>query len=148
MLATVGFLVQAAGIHLPGEAFTESNPIDAVAAVGPNAWAQLVIGVGFLESINHKGKMSMETMHADKGDRVVGEFSLPIYGASRLKGKSEDYINDYKLKELNNGRLAMCAIGGMIHHQIIGGTQMFGEFPNPKIFEGLSVNMPNLLHYQ
>lgn len=40
-------------------------------------------------------------------DRGVGEFSLPIYGASQLKGKSPALIADLKLKELKNGRLAM-----------------------------------------
>jgi len=45
-------------------------------------------------------------MHADS-DREVGAFSLPIYGASQLKGKSEALVNDLKLKELKNGRLAM-----------------------------------------
>ena len=52
-----------------------------------------------------------------------------------------------KLKELQNGRLAMIAIGGMIHHQIIYGSEALGVFPNPAIWEGLSVNLPNLYRY-
>jgi hypothetical protein len=43
-----------------------------------------------------------------KGSTVEpGTFSLPIYGASQLKGKTEAYIKDMKTKELRNGRLAM-----------------------------------------
>ena len=40
-----------------------------------------------------------------------------------------------KLKELKNGRLAMIAIGGLVHHTIIGGTETLGAFPNPAIWE-------------
>lgn len=50
--------------------------------------------------------MTMEDMHKDS-TREVGQFSLPFYGASQLKGKSEAQVADIKLKELKNGRLAM-----------------------------------------
>ena len=50
--------------------------------------------------------MTMMDMHKDS-TREVGQFSLPIYGASQLKGKSEAQVADIKLKELKNGRLAM-----------------------------------------
>ena len=40
----------------------------------------------------------------------------------------EDDVAMLKLKELKNGRLAMFAISGMIHHQIIAGSQLFGDF--------------------
>lgn len=59
-----------------------------------------------MEWVNHNGKMTMDDMHKDS-DREVGEFSLPFYGASQLKGKTPEYIADIKLKELKNGRLAM-----------------------------------------
>lgn len=48
----------------------------------------------------------MEDMHKGS-DREVGMFTLPIYGASQLKGKTEAQVADIKLKELKNGRLAM-----------------------------------------
>ena len=48
----------------------------------------------------------MTDMHKDSTSEV-GQFSLPIYGASQLKGKSQAVIDDLKLKELKNGRLAM-----------------------------------------
>ena len=50
--------------------------------------------------------MTMMDMHKDS-TREVGQFSLPFYGASQLKGKSEAQVADIKLKELKNGRLAM-----------------------------------------
>ena len=151
MLAVVGWMVQSAGVHLPGNGalYETSNPIDAFFTIlksdyGVNPWMQIIVGIGMLEWSNHDGKMSMNDMHTT--DRAIGEFKNPIYGAGMLKNKSPEYIADKKLKELQNGRLAMVAIGGMVHHQIIAGTEVFGSFPNPSLWEGLAVNMPNLYH--
>jgi light-harvesting complex I chlorophyll a/b binding protein 1/light-harvesting complex I chlorophyll a/b binding protein 4 len=43
----------------------------------------------------------------------------------QLKCKSEAEVADMKLKEIKNGRLAMLAIGGMIHHNFIFGEPLF-----------------------
>ena len=43
----------------------------------------------------------------ENSNREIGQFSLPIYGAKMLKGKSASEIADLRLKELKNGRLAM-----------------------------------------
>ena len=107
MLAVVGFLVQSAGIHLPGKLYETSNPIDAFFTVLKsdypiNPWLQIILAIGYLEWTNHDGNISMNDMH--DGDREVGEFSAPFYGSKALKGKSEEYIADIKLKELQNGR--------------------------------------------
>ena len=72
-------------------------------------------------------------MHKDS-TREIGSFSLPIYGASQLKGKSPAQVADLKLKEIRNGRLAMLAIGGLVHHTIIGGTETLGAFPSPNLW--------------
>jgi Chlorophyll A-B binding protein len=104
MLAVVGWLVTAAGVHLPSPngLYDVSNPIDAFFHVGPQVWLQIVIGIGAMESINHDGKMGMVDMHKDS-TREVGEFTAPFYGASQLKGKSAAQVADLKLKELKNG---------------------------------------------
>lgn len=135
MLATVGWLVQAAGIHLPSPdgLYDVANPIDAFFHVGASPIGQIFLFIGALESINHNGKLGMTDMHKDS-TREPGSFTLPIYGAGQLKGKTEQYINDIKLKELRNGRLAMFAIGGLVHHTIVGGTETFGAFPNPDLW--------------
>jgi len=75
----------------------------------------------------------MTDMHKDS-TREVGQFSLPIYGASQLKGKSEALVNELKLKELKNGRLAMLAIGGLVHQTIVTGSDTLGAFPNPNLW--------------
>ena len=98
-------------MHLPSPdgIYDVANPIDAFFHVGASPIAQIVLGIGAMESINHNGKMGMDSMHVGS-DKEVGRFEAPIYGANQLKGKSESYISEMKLKEIKNGRLAM--LGG------------------------------------
>ena len=131
MLAVVGCLCTQAGIHLPSPngMFDTTNIIDAPFKAGLSPLLQIILGVGFLESINHGGKMSVADMFEDS-DREPGMFSNPMYGAFRLNSMSEEKIAEMKLKELKNGRLAMFGIGGIIHHQIIYGSETLGDFAN------------------
>ena len=129
MLATVGWLVQQAGVHLPGDLYTTTNPIDAFFNVGPSVMGQIFIFIGALESLAHKGKMSPSDMFDD--GRKPGNFGA---FAPPLKGKTAAEMEVLELKELKNGRLAMLAIGGLVHSSIIAGTETFGSFPNPSIW--------------
>ncbi|KAK1737848.1 chlorophyll a-b binding domain-containing protein [Skeletonema marinoi] len=122
MLATAGFMAQQfvsfpmfADIHVD-----DSNL--APAAVGISGMMQIVFFAGAEEWRTNKGKITMADMFADS-DRVPGDFGFDPMG--KLKGKSEAEINDMKLKEIKNGRLAMLAIGGMIHHNFIFGEALF-----------------------
>jgi light-harvesting complex I chlorophyll a/b binding protein 4 len=123
------------GPHLPSPdgRYDVSNPIDAFFHVGASPIFQIFAFIGALESLNHNGKLSMIDMF-EGTDREPGMFTNPIYGASQLKGKTQAQIDDLKLKELRNGRLAMFAIGGLVHHAIIDGTETFGAFPNPALW--------------
>jgi hypothetical protein len=132
MLAVVGTLVQQV-VHLPGEAYGYSNPIDAVFHVGASPILQIFCGIGALESIMHNGKLSMQDMFPADSTREPGDFG-DAWGAKLLKGKTAAQVEDIKLKELKNGRLAMLAIGGIIHHTIITGSETFGTFPNPHLW--------------
>ena len=94
----------------------------APAAIGASGMLQIVLFAGVEEWRTNKGAITMETMFADT-DRVPGDFGWdPL---NKMKGKSEAEINDMKLKELKNGRLAMLAIGGMIHHNFVFGEPLF-----------------------
>jgi len=69
--------------------------------------------------------MSGALVEVAKGesDRAAGDFKLdPL---QFLKGKSEEEVNAMKLKELQNGRLAMLAFSGVVTQAALGGT----EFP-------------------
>eukprot|EP00612_Vaucheria_litorea_P005946 CAMPEP_0171461536 /NCGR_PEP_ID=MMETSP0945-20130129/5943_1 /TAXON_ID=109269 /ORGANISM="Vaucheria litorea, Strain CCMP2940" /LENGTH=172 /DNA_ID=CAMNT_0011987899 /DNA_START=332 /DNA_END=850 /DNA_ORIENTATION=+ len=114
MLAVVGFIVSEI-IHLPGAAYQASNPVDAVSMVGAQPMLQIFAFCGFLESVFHKGKMTIEDMHAN--GQVPGEFGFDPLGVSKDPAKEAKY----KLSEIKNGRLAMLAISGLIHQSLITG---------------------------
>jgi len=122
MLAAAGFMVQQF-VNFPMYAdmhVDDSNM--APTAVGLSAMLQIVCAAGVEEWRTNKGKVTMETMF-DGTDRVPGDFGFDPMG--QLKGKSEAEVADMKLKEIKNGRLAMLAIGGMIHHNLIFGEPLF-----------------------
>ena len=120
MLATVGFVVQQFAT-IPGyEHVDDSNMAPTV--VGASAMLQIVFWMGVLEFWSNKGNVTMETMFSDPA-REPGNLGFDPMGLA--VGKSEDEMNDMKLKEIMNGRLAMLAIGGMIHHNWVTGDSLF-----------------------
>merc|ERR1719373_244292 len=104
----------------PGTHVDDSNLAPSV--VGTSAMLQIVFWMGVLEFWTNKGNVTMETMFSDP-NREPGNLGFDPMGLA--KGKSEEEMNDMKLKELKNGRLAMLAIGGMIHHNWITGEALF-----------------------
>merc|ERR1712113_599075 len=123
-LATVGFAAQQY-IAFPGMKLTE-NALNAVYTEG-NGFATLIFLVGYIESVTYDGKITMLDMFEGKADKVPGDFN---FGAGFLKGKSDKEVYDIKLKELNNGRLAMMAFGGMVHHNLVVSGPLFPIFPD------------------
>jgi hypothetical protein len=123
MLATVGFMAQQF-VTLPGMEPTP-DALQAVYTAPPSAMATLLFIVGYVESASTGGKMTMLDMFEDERD--PGNFN---FGTSFIKGKSPEEVTDIKLKELSNGRLAMLAIGGMIHHNLVVKGPLFPLFPD------------------
>jgi len=120
MLATLGFVAQEF-VHLPGmPAVADSNL--APTAVGPSSMMQIVFGVGIWEFWTNKGQVTMETMFQDPA-REPGNLGFDPMGLS--VGKDQEDKDRKQLVELKNGRLAMLAIGGMIHHNWITGEPLF-----------------------
>lgn len=144
MLAVVGTLVQQY-VHLPDARYEATNPVDAFFQVGWSPMLQIFLFCGWLESVTHGGKMGMFDMFTDS-TREPGDLGggTNRAGANQLKGKSPSQVADMKLKELENGRLAMVAIGGIIHHAIIAGTDSLGPFPNPALWQmaGMKEGLP------
>jgi len=123
MVATVGFVVQQY-VTLPGMQPTP-DALQAVYTAPPWAMASLLFFAGYVESASYGGKLTMLDMFEDT-DRVPGDLG---FGSDKLQGKSEKDIYDLKLKELNNGRLAMMAFGGMVHHNLVVKGPLFPTFP-------------------
>jgi hypothetical protein len=120
MLATVGFIMQQF-VTIPGyEHVDDSNLGPAVVGISP--MLQIVFGMGLIEWNSNKGKVTMENMFEDP-ERVPGNLGFDPMGMS--KGKSAEKMAEVEMKELKNGRLAMLAIGGMIHHNWVTGEALF-----------------------
>jgi len=120
MLATVGFVMQQFWT-LPGYEHVDDSNL-APTVVGASAMLQIVMWMGVLEFWTNKGNVTMETMFEDS-DRVPGDLGFDPMGLA--VGKSQDEKDEMALKELKNGRLAMLAIGGMIHHNWVTGDALF-----------------------
>lgn len=120
MLATVGFVVQQFAT-IPGYTHVDDSNL-APASVGISPMLQIVFGMGILEFWSNNGNITMETMFEDK-NRVPGDLGFDPLGYK--KNKSEKEMETLQLQEIKNGRLAMLAIGGMIHHNWVTGEALF-----------------------
>jgi len=125
MLATIGYTYPEAPWFVqafPGDAYSHSNPIKAALAVPPEAWAQVVLFCGVMEWSLNNGNMTLLTMfNAPGGRKTPGDFGWDPMGL--MSPANEDRM---KMRELQHGRLAMIAIGGMIHGSFVTGTGVFG----------------------
>ena len=74
---------------------------------------------GAMEWWTNKGNVTMDTMFSDPA-RIPGNLGFDPMGMGK-NGVSEDM----QLKEIKNGRLAMLAISGMIHHNIVVDGPLF-----------------------
>jgi len=109
MLATTGYLVQAAGFHFPGmlskdvsfESLSTMKPFDAWDAV-PEGGKQQIIGLIFLAEIISES----QSPHYLKG----GNLPTIIFPPIDFSKVDEATLKTKRDRELNNGRLAMIAI--------------------------------------
>lgn len=121
MLATLGFVLQQFLPAIPGYVHCDDSNL-APTAVGISAMLQIVFYAGILEFWTNKGKVTMLDMFEDD-DRVPGALGFDPMGLA--VGKSQEEMEVMQLKEIKNGRLAMLAIGGMIHHNWVTGEPLF-----------------------
>jgi len=119
MLASLGCIVQEF-IHLPFEA--TSNPVASEAffqAPSGGLW-QIFTVIGIIEHFSHGFKMSGSTMFST--GRKPGNLGFDPLNL----GKNPTARARYELAELKNGRLAMLAIGGIVHGSFITGKGPIG----------------------
>jgi Chlorophyll A-B binding protein len=120
MLATLGYVMQQFWT-LPGLTHVDDVNLGPT-VVGASAMLQIVGYIGVLEVWTNQGKITMENMFEDES-RVPGAFGFDPMGLSVGKTQEQKELMEYK--EIKNGRLAMLAIGGMIHHNWVTGEPLF-----------------------
>ncbi len=112
MLAVVGFIVTDF-VRIPGDAYSfESIPktVDAHDVLLAGPMHQLLLWISLFDAV-----IGIPAIQATmRGERKAGDFGLsgPSDGAKMAK---------YELNELLNGRLAMCAIGGIATQTVLTG---------------------------
>jgi len=109
MLATTGYLVQAAGIHFPGmlshdvsfESLSSMKPFDAWDVVPEEGKAQIYFTIFLAEIITEA-----QGPHYTKG----GDLPTIVFPPIDFTGVDPDVLAKKQDRELNNGRLAMISI--------------------------------------
>jgi hypothetical protein len=121
MLATTGYLVQAAGVHFPGmlssdvsfESLSIMKPLDAWDAVPDLGKAQIYFTIFFAEIVTEaKGK------HYTKG----GELPTIVFPPVNFAPDDAAKMKTQQSRELNNGRLSMIAIMSFVAAANIPGS--------------------------
>ena len=113
MLATTGYIVQAAGVHFPGmlskdvsfESLSGMKPFDAWEAV-PDAGKAQILGTIFVAELASEAQGT----HYMKG----GSYPTIVFPPIDFSGVSAETLKVKQDRELNNGRLAMIAIMSFI----------------------------------
>jgi hypothetical protein len=122
MVATVGYLTNAAGFHFPGmlssdisfESLAAMSPPDAWAAVPIAGKAQILATIFAAELISE----GYQGTHYMKG----GEYPTMVFPAIDFSGVSKETMERKRTSELNNGRLAQIAILSFISEHYIPGS--------------------------
>ncbi|EED86382.1 photosystem I light harvesting protein, partial [Thalassiosira pseudonana CCMP1335] len=115
MLAVVGMVVPEF-VRIPGEAFSFEaipNVLDAHDALLDTSMKQILLWISLMEAMSLGALSNMNEF-----DREPGNFGFDPLG---MMPKDAAKAKEMQLKELKNGRLAMVAIGGMVHGAITTG---------------------------
>ena len=128
MLAALGFLV---GEQVEGSAFLFDSQVTGPAInhfqqVPATFWGLLGAFIFVVES-NRVQYAWQNPFEADKLFLLKPGYTPGDYQFDPLqlsKGKDAAWLNDMKLKEINNGRVAMVAISGMVAQELVNGLNL------------------------
>ena len=128
MLAALGFLVgeQVEGSSFLFDASITGPAIDHFQQVPPIAWGLIGAAIFVIESSRVQYAWQ-NPFAADKLFLLKPEYVPGDYGFDPLNlagGRDEKWLNDMKLRELNNGRVAMVAISGMVAQELVDGLNL------------------------
>lgn len=132
MMAWLGWVATdgafGAPLRFPGEVYSVANIPSAYEAhnilVSQGSMTFMLLAAGFIEVCS--GAVLVQVAKGES-DREAGDFKLDPM--SFLKGKSKDEVDEWKLKELENGRLAMLAFGAVATQSALGdATHTFPYF--------------------
>ncbi|CAE8584948.1 unnamed protein product, partial [Polarella glacialis] len=125
MLAVLGFVTEPM-LTFPGMT-SAPDATQAVYTAPIPAIAALLFIAGSIESNAYNGKINMLDMFEGEGaKRQPGDLNF----GKQFLPKDKAAEMDIRTKELANGRLAMLAIGGMIHHNIVVNGPLFPLIPD------------------
>mmetsp|Transcript_9170 Transcript_9170/g.16011 ORF Transcript_9170/g.16011 Transcript_9170/m.16011 type:complete len:206 (+) Transcript_9170:372-989(+) len=111
MLACLGFWIQEF-FHLPGEVFSNNMGTKAFSQVPTGGLIQIFLFCGLMEFITHKGKLDYKDISSSKD--TPGAFGFDPLNLD--KG-----LTKFRENEVQNGRLAMLGIAGLIHGEWMTG---------------------------
>jgi len=109
MAACLGWYLNAGGIHPAFNSALSNDPLKAMVELPAVGWLQFVLGCGAIEWL---GQQIKERPGYEPGD---------LLGAAYWVDNSDAGWVDYQNKEIQNGRLAMLAIVGMIYQDVFTG---------------------------
>jgi hypothetical protein len=119
MLAVTGWIACDMGIRMPISYFsTDAIPTSYVAhdtLVAQGTMTFMLMAIGLVEFTT--GAALVQIAKGELTDREPGEFGLT---GGFYKGKDAAYIKTMQTKEINNGRLAMLAFGGIATQTALG----------------------------
>jgi len=129
MIAALGFLVQE-NFHpiFPDIGGPAARQLDEVLKTenGDGIMASLLFGVMLTEIARAKigWKDPSDEMQALREDYTPGDLGFDPLG---MRPTTEAELLSMKNKELNNGRLAMIALAGIVAQEVITGTELLGS---------------------
>lgn len=129
MLAILGWVFPEAVYHLPNEMFSASNPLYAPGQVGWLPVLQILLFIAACEA------PSVAKVYDDNCANP-GNYGFDPFGFSKNERKKAFY----ELAEIKNGRLAMVAIGGAIHHALLTNVGLVEQITSGKWFGGYYVH--------
>lgn len=109
MLAICGIVVQQAGIHFPGEAYTNPDIFGAPATAGFGVNVQIFLGMSAVEIL---------TFNQHYGDGEPGDLG---FDGGMLSKMTPDQIATRKESEIVHCRLAMIAFTGAVVQTLLYG---------------------------